>query len=198
MQCIATELKVSVCYYYFADNLTQNLPQLCFIYYWRHPDSLWPLPAVMLRWGDINGHTTHHGAELSGGGASVCICRCSHNIPFEAMTHFLMPKLTQTLFAKCTAPRCEYVGVWLCRPCVIHVCKATTSRGTQHYTSFLSFNFWIFNACVNTGVLPHPMNVCKYAGVFIAASRKQTDTSDLKTNQWLWRFLVSTLNVYIA
>lgn len=94
-QFIATELNVSVCYYYlncyFADDLTQNLPQLCFICYWRHPDSLWPQPAVTLRWGDINRHSTHHGAELSGGWASVCICKCSHNIPFEAMTHFLMP-----------------------------------------------------------------------------------------------------------
>lgn len=34
-QCIVTELNVSVCYYYlnyyFVDNLTQNLPQLCFM-----------------------------------------------------------------------------------------------------------------------------------------------------------------------
>lgn len=51
-QCIATEPNVSVCSYYwnyyFTDDLTQNLPHFCFICDWRHPDSLWPLPAVML------------------------------------------------------------------------------------------------------------------------------------------------------
>lgn len=46
----------------------------------------------------------------------------------------------------------------------------------------------IFNACVKSGVLTHPMNVCKYAEVYIAASRKHTDIiliPYLKTNQWM-------------
>lgn len=68
--------------------MTQNLPQLCFTCYWRHPDSLWPQLAVMLHWGDINGHTTHHGAEQPGGWASG---NCIDLIPVEAITHFLIP-----------------------------------------------------------------------------------------------------------
>lgn len=136
------------------------------------PRSLCPQLTLMFCWGDITGHTIHHGAELPGGWASG---KCSQ-MDFKAVTQVLSLSRDWILVEHrlpCVPPHCEHVGVWRRRPCVIHVCKVTTSRGTHHCTSFLSFNFWIFNACVNTGVLSHPMNVCKYAEVYVTASRKQ-------------------------
>lgn len=180
-QCTATKLNVSVCYYYlscyFAENLTQNLPQLCFICYWKHPEK--PL-ASTADCDTLRRHQWTHYILWCWTTRRMSFCVVTTSL-FEAMAQ--VSSLSKALIALshcllCLSPRCEYVGVEQCRPYVIHVCRATTSRGTQHCTSFLLFNFWIFNACVNTGVLSHPMNVCKYAGVYIAASRKHRDYSD--------------------
>lgn len=106
------------------------------------PRSLRPQLTLMFCWGDIIGHTTHHGAELPGGWASG---KCSQ-MDFKAVTQVLSLSRDWILVEHrlpCVPPRCEHVGVWRRRPCVIHVCKVTTSKGTRHCTSFLSFNFWI-------------------------------------------------------
>lgn len=75
---------------------------------------------------------------------------------------------SRTLFAVCTTAT---------MPSMYNSC--VYSDNMQGYTTLYIIpfiQFWIFNACGSTGVLSHPMNVCKYTGAYIAASRKHTET----------------------
>ena len=161
--CTATQLNVSVCHQYLNDIFLSTWHKSCLSSALSVNGATWT--AFHLSWGDVRGHTTHHGAELPGGQASG---EMWSQQPSGGHDTFKCPKCCQILFSTCSTPRCEYVGEWRCRPSNFMYLRG--QHAGAHCASFLSFNFWIVNACANTGVLSHPMNVCKYAGVTIAAS----------------------------
>lgn len=151
------------------------------ICYWNTHKPLPSAGSVLLLRSCMWTHTTHQGAEQPEEQTSG---KCSPNIPLEAMirlsSFFISYLFLNIVCYVYHAQSWICKGVWEYRPCIIHVCSLTKkSRGTQYCTSFLSFNFWILNACLNTGVLSHPMNVCKYAGVYIAASTGNTQKTIL-------------------
>ena len=122
------------------------------------------------RHGTLYADTTHRGAE------------CPEELPSGDSLILLV--------LECVCYMCNK-GCADDHPCISYVFLLTNYRGTQYCTSFLSFNFWIFNACLNTGVLSHPMNVCKYEDVYMAAyTRKHTRLLINYLSLSLWIFLV--------
>lgn len=176
-QCIATHLNVSVCFYYlnsyFADDLTQELPQLCFICYWKHP--LKPLSSadgpVLLRWRHWTRLIMVLNYQEDGllGNVVRWILR-----PQCWSCHFPETEFLSSIVCR-APPHCEHVGGrGLPVPSIRY--PRVWSDNKQGYTSLYIIpfiQFLNFNACVNTGVLSHPMNVCKYAEVYVTASRKK-------------------------
>lgn len=107
----------------FSEDLTQKLPQLYLICYWRHINSLCSQLEVSSFWEDINGH------------ANTPWCWTTRIMGFWESQHPLLrpwhtfecPSCSPTLFSMCITPCCEYIGVWRRCPCIIHVYKVITS-----------------------------------------------------------------------
>lgn len=140
--------------------MTQFLPRLCYICYSKRPDGLPPQPARILPWGDKwNSHTPW------------CWPAMSWRMWWQRPQIFECFYFSRTLFAACTTARRGATMPSMYNSCLY-------SDNMQGYTTLYIIpfiQFWILNACVSTGVLSHPMNVCKYTGAY-AASRKHTET----------------------